>query len=238
MDNEQEDQDTQSTDEQGAEEATPENQDEVQSEDSKEAPVTYRVDGKDLTPDELYQKHLDLRKGFTQTTQRISALEKKMSERADKSETTQKVLENVPDDVRSAVLEIVKPELNKILSERDRRIAAEERQREWDNKFEHLAKTYDGKGGKPKFNPVTDKERVLEYIQETGTVFDPIVAFEMMHKDEIRDYWVKQALSKKSGTAPTERTSGAPGGSTLGRSKKTPKTLSEASESAMRRLSS
>lgn len=238
MNNEQEDQVQQPEGQETSEEQeSTDDQAETQSEDSASSEnKVFRFNGKDLSADELYEETRNLQKGFTQTTQRLSALEKQMSERAEQSKVTKDAIKDtVPDDVKETVWEIVKPRIESVFNEREQRIAAQERQRQFESKFDELTTTYDGKGGKPKFDPRTDKERVLEFIREDGTVFDPITAYEKMHRDEIRDWWVKEALSKKSGTSRPERTSSKPGGSTLGKTKNPPKSWAEASKRAISR---
>jgi hypothetical protein len=234
LNNEQEDQVTDSTENQGVQETNQESQNQEQSEQqsSVEGTKSYDVDGQKVDPDELYKRHLDLRKGYTQITQRISALEKTALERAEQSRVTKEVTSDIPEDVRSAVLGIVQPKIDEVLN----RLKIDETRKKWDTQFDEVAKTWDGKGGKPRFDPLEDREKVLDFIKTNGDIYNAVDAFEKMHKDEIRDWWVKDALAKKAGTVRTERTSGMTGSANLNRQAKPAKTISEAGNRAFERI--
>jgi hypothetical protein len=68
--------------------------------------------------------------------------------------------------------------------------------REIDQQAEKLAKEWDGKEGKPKF----DMQEVAEYMNRTG-ILDPESAFEQLHRDTLADYRVR----RKMGTPYTEK---------------------------------
>ena len=80
---ESEDQAIGSTGQTGAEgniegEATQSDQDQEQSsgDQTSTKPKSYHVGGRDLTPDELYDKHVALEKDYTQKSQRLARMER------------------------------------------------------------------------------------------------------------------------------------------------------------------
>jgi len=161
---------------------------------------TYRIGGRELTADELFEKHAALEKDYSRKSNRLAEIERAYQGGAQTERAASAVTESVPADVREAVLNIVQPEINKALQNRKSIDAL-------DQSFSNLEKTWDGKDGKPKYNPEDGRTEVMDYISRPGSkVFDPEVAFEILHKEEIRDWEISQALKKQRGGKQTERT--------------------------------
>lgn len=236
-----EDQAQKSTGQEGAEgqqdtEATPTDQDQKQSsgDQTSTEPKTYQVGGRDLTADELFEKHTALEKDYTQKSQRLSKIERSFEEgaRAEKASQEVAATQNISPEIREAVLGIVRPEMEREL---DRRMRTRDQQEYWNTSFSKLEQTWDGREGKPKFSD-TDRQAIIDEMRDpSNRVYDPEVLYEKLHKAEIRDWEVKQALRKQRGTARTEKT----GVTAAGREppkKGAPKSLSDASDRFYKRL--
>lgn len=182
---------------------------------------TYRIGGRDLSADELFDKHSALEKDYSRKSNRLAELEKSYEGGAQTERAAKTATEDVPADVRAAVLDIVQPAIAKALQNRKSVDAL-------DQSFNNLAKTWDGKDGKPKYDSETGRTDILDYISKPGSkVFDPEIAYEILHKEEIRDWEISQALKKQKGGKQTERT-----GSSTGQKpkRKVAKSLREASD--------
>ena len=233
-----EDQAQKSTGQEGTKEteATPTDQDQKQSsgDQTSQQPKTYQVGGRDLSADELFEKHTALEKDYTQKAQRLAKIERSFEEGARAEKATQEVAQtqNVSPEIREAVLGIVRPEMEKELN---RRMQARDQQAYWDTSFSKLEQSWDGREGKPKFSD-TDRQAIIDEMRDpSNRIYDPEVLYEKLHKAEIRDFEVKQALKKQRGTTRTEKT----GVTATGREptkKGAPKSLSEASARFMERL--
>ena len=235
-----EDQAQTSTGQEGAEtkdtEATPTDQDQKQSSGDQTAqqPKTYRIGGRELTSDELYEKHSALERDYTQKSQRLAELERTSEVGAGADQASKKIVEaqNVAPEIREAVLGIVRPEMEK---EFDRRLKARDQQAYWDSSFDKLSQTWDGKGGKPRFTD-TDRQTITDEMRSPyNLIYDPTVLYERRHSAEIDDWKVKQALRKQKGTTPTEKT-GAPTSERKPAKKGSPKSVGEASDRFYKRL--
>jgi len=214
--------------------------DQEQSSDSKNAEekaVFKDSFGNEYTADEFQAKFNEIQGSYTRKAQEASSYQKeldaikKQSEAdARKSVSESNTLKNVPQDVKEAIISIVKP-----LIEEDRlRIKQEEDQRKADQQFkselDNLEKEFDGKNGKPKF----DRNEVLRAMKAPeNRIYDPRAKFWEMHRDTFNDLLIKEALAKQKGGNDTEDTSGD-------HSKPvshTPKTWEQARKASLARLS-
>lgn len=149
---------------------------------------------------------------FTRKSQRLSELEKESSERearakeqADMAIADNELLKNVDPDVKEAVIQIVKPELERMLSDRESAAQREEQDRKFQQRLTELEEKYPGGNGLPKF----DRQKVLDSMREPGNeVFDPELKFRTLHEDEFNDALIKSALKAKKGGPTTESTTG------------------------------
>lgn len=182
---------------------------------------TYRVDGRDISADELFDKHSALGKDYSRKSNRLAELEKSYEGGAQTERAAKAATQDVDPAISEYVLSVVRPELDKIDQNR-RAVEA------LDRSFDKIASTWDGKDGKPKYDSESGRAELFDYISKPGSkVFDPEIAFEILHKEEIRDWEISQALKKQKGGVRTERT----GSSTERKPKrKQAKSLREASD--------
>lgn len=187
---------------------TSESQDEEQSskDTQAQAPKTYRVGGRDLSADELFDKHVALEKDYSRKSNKLSELEKSRETGAT-TEGPAKALKDLPPDVKATLdaysEAFVLPRVRQEFAQKSR---ADELRSSREKAFDELTKEWDGTDGKPKFEP-SDKEEVLNKMSEPGAmVFDPRVIWERAHQAEITDWQVKQALKSQKGRPVTGRT--------------------------------
>jgi hypothetical protein len=196
---------------------------------------TYTVGNRKLSADELFAEHQKLNREFTRKSQKLSEYEK---QRVRTTDTTHEAAGQAADqlkvapEIRDAVLTIVKPEFEKLLDKRDQIKAT---QTILDSSLNELAKNWDGKEGRPKFDP-EERQSVLDAMGDpSNRIYDPKVWWENEHAAEIMDWRIKQAIKDKGGSSPTERTGGT-GTSVHKPASKTPKTIKEAGASFLERL--
>ncbi len=191
---------------------TSDSQDAEQSAEEKEL---YELpDGSKVPMEEALKKFKsDFWPEFTRRSQKLRELEQRdreMTEREEAERLQREALDKVevPPEVKEAVLAIVRPEVENTIrtySQQEQNKAA------WDESFDKLGEKWDGTGGKPKYNDIADRERVFDYIEQSGyKISDPMTAWEKMHEEEIKDYWVKDALRKQKGRPLTEQTGTRP----------------------------
>lgn len=198
-----------------------------------------------MSPEEVRERYDDFQGKFTKTAQEKKELEQKLEELQQKvqdsevTSATQKAVQeaDIPDDVkfvldkytRSSILPLVKQEINREFSTKAQRDQFEET-------CQRLEKEFDGKDGKPKFDPVEDKEWLKkELTKPTQTIFDAWTLYESKVKDDILNWKIEEALKQKSGTARTERTGGSASGDRKPESK-APDNWKDAKKSALQRL--
>ena len=219
-----------------ADTATQPDQDKKQSsgDQTSQEPKIFKVGGRELTPDELYEKHTALEKDYTQKAQRLAKLEQSFEEGARTEKASQEVAQtqNVSPEIREAVLGIVRPEMERELN---RRMQARDQQARWDTAFSKLEQTWDGREGKPKFSD-TDRQAIIDEMRSPNNfIYDPETLYEKFHKAEIKDYEAKQTLRKQRGTTRTEKT-GVTATERKPASKGAPKSIGEASDRALERF--
>ena len=192
----------------------------------------YRVGGKDLTSDQLFDTYKELNKGFTQTTQRLSALEKESRRSSSVDDTSRAVNDelNIDPDVAMAIKGLVLPEVQKILEKNER---IRESRTSMENSFKSLKDEWDGKDGKPKFNQEDRDWIISEMNLPDNRVFDAKLLWELKNRETIDDWRIKQTLRNRSGFGGMpERTGGTGHTPPKGSS---PKTIKEANASAFAR---
>ena len=218
-----------------------ENQAQKESSEKGESKLYKLPDGREVTADEVFKEYTEnLLPEFTRRSQKLKAYEKAEAER--KAEAEQKAqksveetkLKNVPPDVREAVIQIVKPWFEEQAKQKALEKQKAEEDRQFVSKLEGLEKEFSGKDGRPKF----DREEVLKAMQDPKNKnFDPRSKFFELHRSELLDYEVKQALKKQKGGLPTE-TTGGQDVSNKQPQRKPARTFAEASKRAYARLTS
>lgn len=174
----------------------------------------YDVLGRQLTPDELYEEYQKTQSHITKLSQENAKFKQNSEAREKQAEADTRaaidkneMLENVPSDVKEAIVQIVKPVINSALEEREQAEAKAEMDRQFLKELEALEEEFPGGDGKPKF----DRAEIIKAMQDPNArIFDPRLLFEHLHKEELLDHQVKQALKQQSsGHEETESTTGS-----------------------------
>lgn len=193
--------------------------------------------GNELTADQLYENYNKMVPNYTKVTQELADLRKqqesqkgKAGEDARKAVSENVKLQNVPPDVKEAIISIVTPVIEEREKQREAAQAERERASAFDSEIQRLEKQYDGKGGLPKF----DKNKVLAKMTESGNRnYDPESVYLQLHRKEYEDFIIKQALKQQRGGSQTEPTGKGEPSKPEG---KTPKTFEEAAKAAISRI--
>jgi hypothetical protein len=193
-----------------------------QSSEGKES-TTFRLPhvDRDLTAQEVVEEAKKMSTGFTkanqenkQLKQRLAEIERTLGESTTTGDAANRATKDLVERLKTtdpvaydtlkafAEAEI----LPKIREESQATQRAKAQQEYWDGAFKELASEWDGKDGKPKFDP-TDKEAIYEAMNNSGNRnYDVKDLWEKSHKQEILDYYVAQGLKRQKGGLSTERT--------------------------------
>ena len=142
----------------------------------------------------------ELPKSFTQTRQELAELKKPQPEPEPLEPNEierKKQIDQLFDDP------YVGEKLDKRLADREKRLKEDI---EFYKVIESLESEYDGTDGRPKF----DKIAVLKWGSDNNT-YNPKVAYEDMHKTELKEWDLKKALEKKRPTTYFEKRHGEGG---------------------------
>lgn len=181
------------------------------SEKVVETPKTYKTpDGRELTPDEIYEEYNKLHPEFTRRSQKLADYEKRESEAALRNEraaeqavSQNKLLEDVDPNVKAAIIEIVKGPINEALQAREKEAEKKLAQERFDQRLNELEKKYPGGNGLPKFS----KLDILRKMQDpTNEIYDPEVLYQKLNWDSYVDAQIKAAMKGKAGSVQTEST--------------------------------
>lgn len=197
--------------------------------ESKEA-KTYDVLGRKLAPDELYEEYTKTQAHITKMQQEAAEREAKATEEAESSIADNELLKDVDPNVKEALIQMMKPEMSKMLQEREAQATQKAQDEAFHRRLGELETKYSGKDGLPKF----DRSGVILAMQEQGNeIFDPEIKFMVMNREKFDDHLIKQALKDKQGGPSTESTGGSTPRKPDG---KTPRTWAEAGKAALGRL--
>lgn len=241
---------TESTPDAGTEQSAPsevdnqETQNQTQSnegesgEEQSPSKVYKTPDGRELSPDEMYDEYNKLYPEFTRRSQKLKRLEEKEKQWeqesrkvAEESIEEDEILKNVDPKVKTAIQKITEPLIQQRLKERDQQRAQQQREQQFDQELSRLEEKYPGGKGLPKF----DRNEVLEAMRQDGNrIFDPEAKFKELHSQELIDYMIKQALKKKQGKPKTERTGS--GSETRKPERTAPSNWEEAGKSLLQKL--
>jgi len=166
--------------------------------------------GNELTAEELYDTYNKIVPNYTRMSQELAELKKaskqneeQAGEDARKAIGDNKLLKDVPPDVKEAIVSIVTPVIQDAFKQREVAKTEEEKGKAFENELSSLESKYQGKDGLPKF----DKNKVLAKMKETGNrIYDPEVLFLKMNEKAINDRLIKQALKQQRGGTRTEET--------------------------------
>ena len=218
----------------------PESEDQTQSNEVEEGQAQKRFKdtfGNELTADELYQTYQKIVPNYTRMSQRLAELEKaskqneeQAGEDARKAIGDNKLLKNVPPDVKEAILSIVTPVIQDAFKQREVAKTEEEKGKAFENELSSLESKYSGKDGMPKF----DRNKVLAKMKEPeNRIYDPEVMFYKMNEKIFNDRLIKQALKQQRGGTKTELTGREPSHKPEG---KAPKNFEDASKHFLSRI--
>ena len=166
-----------------------ENQSEGGSQDHQDE--TVEVGGEKLTKDQLAEL-VSKGKDYTQKTQALADEKKQWEEQKEKEAEA-----NLPPEEK-AKLETDKEYVQKLIG--DKYVSKDEikrmkRDEALDAEHDRLAKLYNGKDGRPKF----DKKEMLDYAVTNG-IFNPEAAYRNKYHDQLQDWAIKQARKGPKGT--------------------------------------
>lgn len=217
---------------------------------SKEVKIKLK-DGRELTPEELRAEYEEkLLPDYTRKSQALSeyqtAEEKRKAEASNKAQiASSELLKKVPPDVKEAIAAIAVPLFEqklKDIEEQNRQKQQEKEQEQRDVQFRNqlsgLEKKYNGKNPEYSGIPKFDRSEVIKAMKDPeNKIFDPELKFMDMHKGKFLDLEIKKALKKQGGGNRTEKTGQTDSKERGSESKKTPKTIREASQSFLARMS-
>jgi hypothetical protein len=72
---------------------------------------------------------------------------------------------------------------------------------QYDEKMTKLSTEIDGKDGRPKF----DRQQIEEFMLKRKDIFDPMVAYETLHRDAVREWYLADRMKRKPAGTGTER---------------------------------
>jgi|SaaInlLV_10m_DNA_2_1039722.scaffolds.fasta_scaffold00537_15 hypothetical protein len=192
-------------------------------------------DGRELSGDELLGEYSKLNSEFTKRSQKLSEFEKTAAEREKRAEVqaqealdSNELLKDVDPNVKEAIGQIALNTIKTYEQAREVERAREEKDREWNSRFDAAEKTHDGKDGLPKFA----KDDVLAFMMDKE-IYDPEVAYSVLHRDVINDNMIKDAIKGKGSTVKTESTGTSEPGKPAG---KKAKNFEEAAKNAFNRI--
>jgi len=194
-------------------------------------------DGREVSADDVFAEYGKIVPEFTRRSQKLRDFERaeeeaksKAGQNARESIAQDELLKNVDPDVKDAIIKIVEPRIESALKGIQEKNAQQERDKAFTAELGTLEKKYPGGDGRPKF----DRNVILEKMKDSSNRdFDPETVYEKIHKKELFDNQVKQALKKQRGGSQLETTGSGDGGKPQG---KTPKTFAEAADSARSRI--
>jgi hypothetical protein len=194
-------------------------------------------DGRKLTGEELKGEYLKLNSDYTKKSQKLTSYEKQLAETEARAEEAAKaavdkssLLEGVDPNVKELIQQISLEGFKAYMSAEQEKAAKEQKDAEWQRRFDEAEKKHDGSDGFPKF----EKDAVLKFMIDKE-IYDPEEAYHAFNREKREDILIKKALQDKGISTATESTGGeAP----RKPSEKTPTSWEEATRSAFNRLPS
>jgi hypothetical protein len=194
-------------------------------------------DGRKLTGEQLKGEYQKLISDYTKKSQKLTEFEKKSAEMEARAEEAAKaavdkssLLEGVDPNVKELIQQISLEGFKAYMSAEQEKAAKEQKDAEWQRRFDEAEKKHDGSDGFPKF----EKDAVLKFMIDKE-IYDPEEAYHAFNREKREDILIKKALQDKGVASATESTGGeAP----RKPSEKTPTSWEEATRSAFNRLPS
>jgi hypothetical protein len=194
-------------------------------------------DGRKLTGEQLKGEYQKLISDYTKKSQKLTEFEKKSAEMEARAEEAAKkavdessLLEGVDPNVKELIQQISLEGFKAYMATEQEKAAKEQKDAEWQRRFDEAEKKHDGSDGFPKF----EKDAVLKFMIDKE-IYDPEEAYHAFNREKREDILIKKALQDKGISTATESTGGeAP----RKPSEKTPTSWEEATRSAFNRLPS
>ena len=141
-----------------------------------------------------YSRFKEVNQRYQETQGTVQELQRKLQELESKVTPAQPVTPEI-EQAKQALAQLgYKPE-SELRAEMQQMLAQERQNQRVEQQLTQLEKSYDGKDGRPKF----DRTEVVNYALSKGFA-DPEAAYEAMHRKEIIDWHIKQAIAKSGGT--------------------------------------
>ena len=164
---------------------------------------TFKIDDKEYTAEELKgfvedaKNYKQLHPEYTRATQELARLKEAEEKIKEDSNSTEEDKELA--NVRKEAFELLKPDIEKMLE-----TVISQREKDSTQKSEMIAleKELDGKDGRPKF-VMAD---VAKFAIDNNLGGKPMDIYEIMHKEELKDFYRKEGAQGKSKTF-SEKTS-------------------------------
>jgi len=193
-------------------------------------------DGRKLTGEQLKGEYQKLISDYTKKSQKLTEYEKRSAETEARAEEAARKavdsnpsLDGVDPNVKELIQQISLEGFKTYMKAEQEKAAKEQKDAEWQRRFDEAEKKHDGSDGFPKF----EKEAVLKFMMDKE-IYDPEEAYHAFNREKREDILIKKALQDK-GVSATESTGGeAP----RKPNEKTPSTWEEATKSAFNRLPS
>jgi hypothetical protein len=172
---------------------------------------------------------------FTRRSQKLSDYEKKEQETEARAEEAAKaavdkssLLEGVDPNVKELIQQISLEGFKAYMSAEQEKVSKEQKDAEWQRRFDETIKKHDGSDGFPK----AEKDPLIKYMIDKE-IYDPEEAYHAITREKREDILIKKALMDKGVATSTESTGGdAP----RKPSEKSPSNWEEATKSAYSRL--
>lgn len=140
------------------------------------------------------------------------------------------LLEGVDPNVKELIQQISLAGFKEYMKAEQEKAAKEQKDAEWQRRFDDAIKNHDGSDGFPK----AEKDTLIKFMTEKE-IYDPEEAYQALNREKREDILIKKALQDKGIATSTESTGGeAP----RKPSEKTPSSWEEATKSAFNRLPS
>uniref|UniRef100_A0A7V3N5P3 Uncharacterized protein n=1 Tax=candidate division CPR3 bacterium TaxID=2268181 RepID=A0A7V3N5P3_UNCC3 len=151
-------------------------------------------DGRKVTAEQVYEEYQKLLPEFTRRSQELSELKKK-TEIVEEDDTARQVREELK---KHGV--VFKDEFEQ---EKNRLVENLRRELEYEQRLKELEKEINGSDGRPPFK----KDEVLAHMSKVP-IYDPLKAYEDLHRTKLDEWKIQQFLAKKQGLSSYETVRG------------------------------
>lgn len=142
-----------------------------------------------------YSRFKEVNDKYRETTKTVTELETKLRELEAKAQAPAATPEqgNLREQLKQAGY-LTREEMEAALARRDLEVKQRELDQALESNLKELEKEYPGTDGRPKFS----RREVLDFGLKQG-IYDPAIAYEVLHKKEITNWHIAQAATKSKG---------------------------------------